>query len=350
MEQKNLGKPFSNTEISAFCGQMALVLKSGISTIEGVSIMLEDSRNKEEQEVLQAIQDEIIMTGSLYMALESTGLFPPYMLNMVQIGEETGTLDEVMEALETHYSREESIKKSIKSSLTFPMIMIGMMIVVIVVLLVKVLPVFNQVFVQLGTEMTGFSSGLLKVGNAMSTYSAVFIAILAVIVVLVFLGLKTDAGRKKLIGIGYKFGFTRTIFESMAACRFASGMALTLRAGLNPDRSLELVTALNDDEKFKEKLDKATNMIYEGNEMTKSLYETGVFTGVYARMASIGEKTGSLDQVMDQIADLYQDDIDTRITNVLSVLEPVLVVVLSLIVGIILVSVMLPLLGIMSSM
>lgn len=350
MEQKNLGKPFSNTEISAFCGQMALVLKSGISTIEGVSIMLEDSRSKEEQAVLQAIQDEIIMTGSLYMALESTGLFPPYMLNMIQIGEETGTLDEVMDALETHYSREESIRKSIKSSLTFPMIMIGMMIVVIVVLLVKVLPVFNQVFVQLGTEMTGFSSGLLKVGNAMSTYSAVFIGILAVVVVLVFIGLKTAGGRKSLVNVAYKFGFTRTIFESMAACRFASGMALTLKAGLNPDRSLELVTALNDDDKFKEKLDKATNAIYEGNEMTKSLYEAGVFTGVYARMASIGEKTGSLDQVMDQIADLYQDDIDTRITNVLSVLEPVLVVVLSLIVGIILVSVMLPLLGIMSSM
>ena len=98
---------------------------------------------------------------------------------MVQIGEETGTLDEVMSALGEHYEREDSIAKSIRNAVTYPMIMIGMMLVVILVLLVKVMPIFNQVFVQLGTEMTGFSGALMQIGNAISRYSVVLVVLLA---------------------------------------------------------------------------------------------------------------------------------------------------------------------------
>ena len=152
-----------------------------------------------------------------------------------------------------------------------------------------------------------------------------------------------------LIHICYKFKFTRVIYEEIAACRFASGMALTLSSGLNPERSMELVSALNDDVHFQKKIDACQSLIDEGQDLAEALHGTGILTGMYARMASIGAKTGSMDQVMDNIAGLYQDDIDTRMNNSLAVLEPTLVIALSLIVGVILLSVMLPLMGIMSS-
>ena len=126
-------------------------------------------------------------------------------------------------------------------------------------------------------------------------------------------------------------------------------MALTLSSGLNPERSMELVNSLNDDPVFQKKIDQCQSEVDEGNDLSKALFTSGMFTGVYARMASIGSKTGAMDQVMEQIAELYQDDIDTRMSNILAVLEPTLVIFLSLIVGVILLSVMLPLMGIMSS-
>ena len=172
MENKEIhAKPFSNMEISAFCGQIALVLKSGISSIEGITIMVEDAPEGEERQILEQILKRMQETGSLYDSLSDTGLFPSYMLHMVEIGEETGTLDDVMEALSSHYDREDAIGKSIKSAVTYPLIMAGMMIAVIIVLLVKVMPIFNQVFVQLGTEMTGFSRMLMDLGNAINRYS-----------------------------------------------------------------------------------------------------------------------------------------------------------------------------------
>ena len=135
-----------------------------------------------------------------------------------------------------------------------------------------------------------------------------------------------------------------------AACRFASGMALTLSSGLNPERSMELVSALNDDPLYQEKLESCRKKMDEGQDLSEALHETGMFAGIYARMASIGSITGSMDQVMDRIAELYQDEIDNRMNTALAVLEPTLVIALSLIVGVILLSVMLPLMGIMSSL
>ena len=153
---------------------------------------------------------------------------------MVQIGEETGTLDEVMSALSEHYEREDSIAKSIRNAVTYPMIMIGMMLVVILVLLVKVMPIFNQVFVQLGTEMTGFSGALMHTGNAISRYSVVLVILLPPSP----LRYSSEAARKKermyLRDSRNISGSFSSMAQQQAGCRFADVMNLALRSGLTP--------------------------------------------------------------------------------------------------------------------
>lgn len=346
----NLNKPFTNAEVAAFCDQIAVILKSGISSLEGVTIMLEDTDSPEEKVILEEILEGMRNTGSFSATLGDTKMFPEYMVNMVAIGEETGKLDEVMESLAIHYEREDQLSKSIRNTITYPLIMAGMMVVVIIVLLVKVMPIFNQVFIQLGTQMTGFSKALMDIGSAINNYSIALIILLVLLIIAAVLAVKTEGGRKAARNLGYKFKGTRRIFENTAACRFAGAMALTLSSGLHPDRSMELVEVLNDDPRFKAKLEACKGRLAEGEDISKALHETGIFSGVYARMASVGQKTGSMDKTMDRIADLYQDEIDNRMNNILAVLEPTLVIALSIIVGIILLSVMFPLMGIMSTL
>ena len=98
--------PLTNSEVSAFCGQISLILKSGISSVEGISIMLEDAQSESDRDLLQTIYNTLLETGSFHQALDSCGLFPAYMLRMTDIGEKTGTLDEVMQYLTIHYERE----------------------------------------------------------------------------------------------------------------------------------------------------------------------------------------------------------------------------------------------------
>ena len=335
-------------ETSAFCGQMALILKSGISATDGLEVMRDDCEDKKEIAILDSMIETTRSTGSFYEAVKETGLFPDYMLSMVKIGEETGTMDEVMEALEEHYARENAISKSIRSSVTFPAIMVLMMIVVIVVLLTVVLPIFNRVFEQLGTEMTGISKALLDIGNAISSYSLIFIIVLVVLAAFAAFGIFTKKGRSIFKKIGNAFSGIRKINEETASCRVAGAMALTLKSGLDSERSLDLVMSMNEDSAMGEKLNKVKEKIEAGEDMSAAFHECGIFTGVYSRLSSIGQKTGSMESTMAKIADLYQEDIDTRVMNTLSVLEPALVVVLSVIVGVILLSVMIPLMGIMS--
>ena len=136
----------------------------------------------------------------------------------------------------------------------------------------------------------------------------------------------------------------------LTACRFASGMSLTLSSGLSPEESLHLASGLIDQESFKEKIDLCRSSLESGGELHKALADAGIFTGIYARMASIGDRTGVLDEVMQNIADQYQEEIDQKFAGLMAALEPTLVIILSLVVGIILLSVMLPLMGIMSNL
>ena len=126
-------------------------------------------------------------------------------------------------------------------------------------------------------------------------------------------------------------------------------MALTLSSGLNPDQSLELAAALTEDAAFLQKASKCQELLDGGSDFSVALSESGIFSGIYARMVTVGFKTGSLDDVMKKIAVQYEADIDGQISRVIAMLEPTLVAILSVIVGVILLSVMLPLIGIMSS-
>ncbi|MGO5053846.1 type II secretion system F family protein [Lachnospiraceae bacterium LCP25S3_G4] len=349
MEQHGPNKPLSNIEISSFCSQMAMILQAGISTLEGISIMQSDAKDSSEESILKQLYETMITTGNFYESLEESGVFPNYMLYMVNIGEETGKLDEVMISLSEHYEREDTITKTIKNAVTYPLIMIGMMILVILVLIVKVMPIFNQVFQQLGQEMTGLSKGILHIGTTINHYSIFFTVLLILFISFTFYVTKTKNGQATLMTIGYKCSFSKTIYNEIAACRFASGMALTLSSGLNPEQSIELVSKLIENHIFQKKIAVCDQLIRDGENFEVALLKSTIFSGVYARMASIGSKTGSLDEVMKKIAARYEEDIDTKISHILSILEPTLVISLSIIVGIILLSVMLPLMSIMSN-
>jgi len=343
-------KMLTNTELSAFCGQMALILRSGISPFEGIQTMLEDSTDEAETRILQKIADDLSENGTFAHALESTGLFPEYLVKMTGIGEETGTLDETMDGLATHYEREEAIARSIRGAVTFPAVMTIMMLIVIFVLLTRVMPIFNQVYQQLGTEMTGVSGLLLSVGNAVNRYGLFLIIPAAILAIQVLIFTRTQKGRAAYEKLEHKLHLNRKLNAKIGACRFAAGMAFALRSGLDISRSLELSTDLIDDPALRSRLKNVKSKTEDGMELSTALHEEGIFAGIYARMINIGQKTGSMDSAMEKVSKLYEDEIDSSINNKLAALEPALVIILSVIVGAILLSVMLPLMGIMSTL
>lgn len=329
-------KKLSNLELAEFCGQMHLILHAGISALEGLNILLEDAQNDAEKELLRKMIQEMEMTGCFFESASITSVFPDYALYMIKLGEETGTLDDVMNGLSKHYIREENLAGMIRSSLIYPSIMLGMMALVIGVLLTKVLPIFQQVFEQLGQEMTGFSAGLLNIGKTLSNYSVVFV-VLGILLVLFII-----FGRKHL-------PFYKRLQNDTSACQFADGMSIALKSGLTPEQGIELVSKLIENAEFQKKIKACQQKLEDGTDFSSALHTCEIFTGTYARMASIAGKAGTMDEAMAKISAEYEYNVNTRINHLIGLLEPTLVIVLSVIVGVILFSVMLPLLGIMSA-
>lgn len=341
-------KKLSNEELITFCSQMALILKSGISSLEGIYIMEDGDVQPEGKEMLKEIREEIEMCGMLYPAMEKTGLFPDYVLHMTEIGEQTGRLDETMEALAAYYQREEETLEAVKSAVTYPIAMLGMMLVIIAVLFIKVMPVFEQVYLQLGQEMTGIAQQLLNIGKWMRQSAVILIVLAVIILVTAILVIFSEKIRARFISKIQTIGFLKKIAWKRARTRFASGMAMSLKSGLDIDESFALSGKLVDYEPLKKQIDQCQEKMKEGKSFPKALKEAHIFDGMQERLMAIGYETGAVDEVMEQAADLYQKELQDQIQKMIAILEPTLVGILCVIVGIILLSVMLPLVGIMA--
>lgn len=337
MTKKFHQKMLSNMELAEFCNQMGMILRSGISALEGLNLLLEDAENDAEQALLEKMITELETSGYFYEAISSSGVFPSYAFHMIKLGEKTGTLDEILDVLSEHYIREENLAGMIKSSLTYPFIMLAMMALVVVILLTKVLPIFHQVFEQLGQEMNGFSAALLTLGETLSNYSVIFILLSILIILLIVLS------RKHL-------PFYQMIRHQMAACRFTDGMAIALKSGMTPEQGFDLVEHLVENPDFEEKIRDCRALLEDGMDFSAALSKSHILSGTYARMASVAGKAGTMDEAMSKISAEYEYAVSTKINHIISMIEPTLVIILSVIVGVILFSVMLPLLGIMSGL
>lgn len=347
-----MGKVLSNNERILFCEQMGMILKSGISTAEGIMLMKEDAGQEKSplRELYEEIEKNLGETGIFYDALEETGAFPDYMIQMIRIGEQTGNLDEVMDGLAAYYEREENMVQDMKSAVTYPLLMLGMMLIIFLVMVVRVLPVFAQVYAQLGGQMIGMAAVLLQAGTGIRQYYGWIVLVIFILAAGGIWLFGTADGKERFRKMAGRFFGTRQIMTRMQTARFASGMSMALRSGMDYEGAFQMVDhLLSSDNRMKQKLDACRKEVQEGESFSSAVVQSGLLTGFYGRMIYIAERTGETDEALRKIAMQADDEVTTRIRNFISVLEPTLVAVLSVLVGGVLLSVMVPLMGILSS-
>ncbi|MDR1042543.1 MAG: type II secretion system F family protein [Clostridiales Family XIII bacterium] len=337
----------SAEELSAFSAQMALTVKTGIPLSEAVIILREDAETAAAKKLFGGVLEGLDAGEPLAASLRRVGVFPDYMAQMVEIGEASGRLDQVLDSLSKYYAREDNIAKSIRSAVTYPAIMLAILVAIILILVIKVLPIFNDVFNSLGGELSSFAMVAMDVGSVISKYSFGIIIAVAVIAAVLIVMRATGAGRAAQKRMAQ--GMFKKLSLGMATGKFASGIALMLASGLDVDRAVGLTLPLMDNAVMHERVSKLQELIEQGKSFSESAVETRVFTGMEARLLLLGFKSGNIDSVMDKIAQDYEDKTDERLDALISIIEPTMVAVLCVIVGLILLSAMLPLLAVMSS-
>ncbi len=334
-------KKISEAEISAFCEQVCMVVTAGLPTYYGISLLRDDAADEETKALLQDIYLPMEQGGTLHDALKATKVFPDYMVHMIELGEETGRLEEVLKSLSAYYEREASIRASIKHAIAYPVIMTTMMLAVIIVLITKVLPIFSQIYEELGSELNGAARTLMNISNVLNRYLIVIVIVVAVVLLLILILSRTGLGR--LVFQGGNFAMT------ISASRFANSMYLALASGLDTDQGLALAKQLVNNPHMEARIERCQEHIKHGESFGDALVLSGIFSPIYSSWISIGYRTGSMDDVMMKIGQSYEQASEDRIDRFMATLEPTLVIVLSVLIGLILLSFLLPLLGIMSS-
>ena len=327
----------NNRELFQFCEQFSIILRSGMSAIEGLAILNDDSQTERGKEILTFLYKDMEESGSLAHAMEQSGAFPASAAAYVRTGEETGCLDEVMKGLSSFYAKEIQITDQIQSAVAYPLIMLGMMTAVIVILLVKVLPVFRQVFRQLGLEMSGISGALLGIGETLSRYSTAFLVL-------------HPKGQELIRKIVCHFPGTKEIPVNLDYSRLCQCISLGIRSGLSPELCVELAGAVVSQTETREKLASIQKQLAEGYGFTEAITESGLFKAMELRLISLGFQAGASDEVMEKLAEQYEEKSTDSVSHIVSILEPTIVIVLSILVGLVLLSVMMPLLGLLSEM
>lgn len=340
----------NNRELFQFCEQFSIILRSGMSAIEGLAILNDDSQTERGKEILTFLYKDMEESGSLAHAMEQSGAFPASAAAYVRTGEETGCLDEVMKGLSAFYAKEIQITDQIQSAVAYPLVMLGMMTAVIVILLVKVLPVFRQVFRQLGLEMSWISGALLGIGETLSRYSTAFLVLLAAMIGFILFLVLHPKGQELIRKIVCRFPGMKEIPVNLDYSRLCQCISLGIRSGLSPELCVELAGAVVSQTETREKLASIQKQLAEGYGFIEAITESGLFKAMELRLISLGFQAGASDEVMEKLAEQYEEKSTDSVSHIVSILEPTIVIVLSILVGLVLLSVMMPLLGLLSEM
>lgn len=334
-------KHIDDRALMEFSGQMGLLLKSGFSLEEGLALLREEG----DTPWLRTLARELEQTGSLTGAAAHLKGTPVYFTEMIRLGEETGRLDEVLDRLRAHYAREMAIRQSIRGAIVYPALLLGMLAIVLTVLLTRVLPVFDRVFAQLGSRLTGLSRALADLGDTLRGGGLAAAAILAAVAAAVLL--LRRRGRPGILG---RLPWVARIRGLFSLSRFSGGLALVLASGVSAERALELVSGLVTDPAYLKKTAAARQRLEQTGDLVAALRESRILTGAAARLALVGQRSGTLDTALAQIAEDARQEADRRLDDAVALIEPVLVIVLSLVVGAVLLSVLMPMLGILSAL
>lgn len=342
-------KALPNDYLSGFCMELALLLKAGITAADGISVLEEDFSDK--RGFLSTLHGFMDNGSTLHDALSQTGRVPAYLLDMVLLGERSGRLEDTLFSLSKFYKQRAEMSSALRSAVVYPLVLLIMLVAVVGVLITQVLPIFAEVFAQMGAEMSPMALWLMDFGQKLSSGSATVVWVLIGLAAVGFIIYLVPALRSFAAAIFRRYFGAMGVFHESMCARFSSAMTTAIASGLSADEAVELASrTISGVRRTDRGLERCREMLAQGESLEKSLANSGVFSARDSRLFALGVRTGMADSVMGEIARRSEESSLENIDSAISKIEPAMVLIIAAIIGAVLLSVMLPLMGIMSAL
>ena len=330
-------------DISLFCKQMSVMLESGIPLNNAVDILEQQATSKNLKSSLKIVSKSLKEGSQLSKAmLDQEGMFPDLLIRMVQAGEKTGKLDEVLEKMSEHYNKELKTSRQIQGAMIYPAVLAFLAVAAVLALLYVVIPSFSGIFEQSGMAMPLPTRIVLAASNFVRSSWYILFGVTGILVFLFLRYRSTETGRYQLDRLKLNLPVIKGPMQKIVTARFASTLAILTSAGIPLVEAIESAAATTNNAVVIEKMKIANEGLQKGERLTGMITATGLFPPMMLSMVKIGEESGSLESMLVKTSDYYEEELETAIKQLLSLLEPAMIIVMGVIIGGIVASVMLP--------
>lgn len=337
-------------DISVFSRQLSSMLSSGFNISEALNIFQEESYSRSLKKNIKSLKEGLEKGNSFYDSiLEYKDNYPSFYIEMINLGEQTGSLDTILNNMSKYYLKEFKIKRSFKSAMVYPIILLVTSVSIFFYLEISIIPMFQDTFKSLGQDLPIYSMILMNFSKFLSENMAALLFVLATLIFLVYKFIKLQKVKLLIDKAKVSMPLIGKFYKKILGSRFTRCFGILQMSGINLINSMEIMSKVVDNTYAKQQLRGVLVDIKKGNSISETIDKLELFPKFTVSMIALGEQTGNLESMMTLAADIYDDDIDDILKKIISSIEPAMIIILSFIVGTVVTSVMVPMLKIMQS-
>jgi type IV pilus assembly protein PilC len=338
------GEKVKAKELAVFTRQFSVMIDAGLPLVQCLEILSSQQENKAFARMLTGVRGTVEGGSSLANALrQHPKAFDDLYTNMVEAGESGGILDTILQRLSTYIEKAVKLKRSVQSAMIYPVAVVVIAAGVVTLLLWKVVPIFTTLFAGLGVALPLPT----RIVIALSHFVASFGPILIVLVILIGLGIRwyygTPPGRMLIDALILKIPVLGPVMRKISVARFSRTLGTLITSGVPMLEAMDITSRTSGNAVVEKAIGQVRKAIEGGRTIVDPLRETGVFPNMVVQMIGVGEQTGSLDSMLQKVADFYEDEVDAAVGDLLTTLEPVIILFLGVVVGGVVISMYMPL-------
>lgn len=344
-------KKVKSRDLGVFCKQFSAVIKAGVTIISALELMGDQIENPTLKRAVMDAKTYVEKGGTLADALRvNSDVFPPIMINMVAAGELSGNLEVCLDRLVEHFEKDNALSSKIKGAMVYPIVVFIVMIIVVIVVMIAVIPNFTSMFEDMGTKLPLATRMMVAASNFIIRKWYILIIVVAAIVFGCKAFKKSSVGEQFFSNIAIKAPVFGNLTIKSACSRFARTMSTLMASGISMIDAVEQVAKMMDNKIIRDGLMDAKTQVAKGIPLSKPLKDMEVLPPMLSAMTKIGEETGDIEEMLSKVADYYDEEVEAATNKLTAAMEPLIMVILACIVGMIVAAVYGPIMSMYDAM
>lgn len=330
-------------DLSLFCRQFVSLHRAGVTIIESMRMLTEQTENPALREAMQEVSTNVQKGETLANSMRTRpDIFPNLLVHMVSAGEASGSLDIAFERMAVQFEKSDKINSMIKKAMVYPIMVLVVAVVVVIVMLTFVVPTFMSMFADMDIDMPKITLAVIAASDFMQKYWYIVVAIIIAFVVFFRWFKTTPTGEGLLNKAALKLPLFGDLTVKSSSAKFARNLSTMLAAGISMPDAVQIVADTMNNVFYRECMLNAKNDVMQGVPLSQPLEKSGLFPPMVYHMTRIGEETGNIEDMLDTMANYYEEEVETATQSLMAALEPVIIIILAGVCGVIIGSVMAP--------